>query len=218
MKDLSITTSKTATSKNATLTIERSKSKNLNSESKDLQSRELTQLSLIVSIIAPLEQYCFTEISKILEKSECAILTSQMETLGDQHLFTLHLSGSWGKIVKIEGQLQRAANRSKWQVIFQRTEQPQLQQPLLPYTVHCMSVDRSDVAKHLGSFFTNRSCRLLSYSSSRFQPAHSALSMQTVNAKILVPSEQSLGTLREEFYSFCDEHNYEAVLDPERTH
>ncbi len=176
----------------------------------------MTQQNLVVCIVASIDRYCFSDVAQALDTVQCEILNSNMNTLDDRHVVTLCLTGNWGVLIKTESTLKRMAKANQWEMICQRTEPKENDRALLPYTVSCMSIDKADIPKHLGGFFAKRSCHLLSYNSSRYQSTHSRIHMQSVNARVLIPADSSLGTLREDFYSFCDDHNYEAVLDPDR--
>ena len=176
----------------------------------------MTQQNLVVCIVAPIDRYCFADVAQALDTSHCEILSSTMNTFDDRHVVTLYLSGNWGVLIKTESLLKRMAESNSWEMICQRAEPKENDRALLSYTVNCMSVDKADIPKHLGGFFTHKACHLLSYNSSRYQSTHSRIHMQSVNARILVPADSNLGTLREDFYTFCDDHNYEAVLDPDR--
>ncbi len=177
----------------------------------------MTQQNLVICIVAPTEHYCFSDVAKALEASGCEIISSHMSSFDDHHILNLLLTGNWGVLIKTESMFKRLAETHTWELILKRTH---LKEPhdhaLLPYTVNCMSIDKADIPKHLESFFSEKDCYLVSYNSSRYQSSHSRVQMQSVNARILIPAESNLGSFREDFYSFCDDHNYEAVLDPDR--
>ena len=177
----------------------------------------MTQQNLVICIIAPTNLYCFSDVAKALESSGCEIINSHMSNFDNLSIINLFLTGNWGVLIKTESLFNRLAQTHNWQMVLKRTDlkTPQTQ-ALLPYTVNCMSVDKIDIPKHLENFFTEKACQLISYNSSRYQSLHSRVQMQSVNARILVPADSNLGSFREEFYSFCDDHNYEAVLDPDR--
>ncbi len=177
----------------------------------------MTQQNLVFCIVAPAATYCFSDIAKALESSGCEILNSHMNSLDDHHIVNLFLTGNWGVLIKTESMFRRLAKTHHWELVLKRTALTEARNhALLPYTVNCMSVDKADIPKHLESFFSEKSCYLISYNSSRYQSNHSRVQMQSVNARILVPAESNLGSFREDFYAFCDDHNYEAVLDPDR--
>lgn len=177
----------------------------------------MAQQNLVICIIAPTDLYCFADVAKALESSGCEIVSSHMSSFDDHYVINLFLTGNWGVLIKTEALFNRLAQTHNWQMLLKRTDHKNiLDQALLPYTVNCMSIDKTDIPKHLENFFSEKACHLISYNSARYQSPHSRVQMQSVNARILVPAESNLGSFREDFYSFCDDHNYEAVLDPDR--
>lgn len=176
----------------------------------------MSQQNLVVNIVAETSSHCFTDITKACQQSECEIISSQMNTLDNKHVVQLFLTGNWGTITKVESLFHRLANEHKWHMMCERTRSQQTDEAFLAYTVSCLGVDRPDIPFNLMTFFNNHDCQMVKYDSSRYLSAHSRVLMQQINAVILIPVDTNLGTLREDFYSFCDEHNYEAILDPDR--
>lgn len=177
----------------------------------------MSQQNLVVNIVAEASSHCFTEITKACEQSECEIISSLMSSFDNKHVVQLCLTGNWGIITKTESLLLRLSKEHHWKMICERTSSSQAEEACLPYTVNCLGVDRPNIPTNLMNFFNNNNCQLVSYDSARYLSTHSQVLMQQINAIIKIPVDTNLGTLREDFYSFCDDHNYEAILDPDRS-
>ena len=82
------------------------------------------------------------------------------------------------------------------------------------YGVDAVCVDSPGIVHSLAEFFASRKINIEELNTNRYAAPHTGTPMFSVHMAIAVPANQHLNTLREEFFSFCDEINLDAVLEP----
>ena len=169
---------------------------------------------LVISAIGENRWGLVDEFSKNIRDSGCNILDSRMAVLGNEFAFISLVSGSWSAIAKIEGVLDRLEDALDLRIIRKRTESREPSSDKMPYAVEVISIDQPGIVNDIAHFYTVREIDIEDLYSGTYSAIHTGSPMFSLHMTISVPTDNSIATLRGEFYEFCDRLNIDAIMEP----
>jgi glycine cleavage system transcriptional repressor len=137
-----------------------------------------------------------------------------MTRLGQSFGIVMLIQGSWNSLAKLELQLQRLEQSLGLMINVRRTDGPQNREDVLPYAVEVVTPEQPGIVHHLADFFARRSINIEDLATRSYHAVHTGTSMCTVTMVIGVPAKLHISLLREEFMDYCDQFNWDAVLEP----
>lgn len=153
-------------------------------------------------------------LTQAVSDSKCDIVDSRMTVLGEQRGMLLMVRGNWNTLTRLETQLQKLERQLELGIVCRRTGDYRDQSTLRPYAAEVNALDQPGVVQGVTGFFTSRSIWVEDLATRTYRVPHTGTPMFNLNLIIGVPSRIHIGALREEFLDFCDEHNWDAVLEP----
>lgn len=153
-------------------------------------------------------------LTRTVSECKCDIVDSRMTVLGEQRGMLLMVRGNWNTLARLETQLQKLERQLDLNIIHRRTGGYREQTDLRPYAVEINALDQPGVVQRVAGFFTGRAIWVEDLATRSYQVPHTGTPMFTLNLIIGVPARTHIGALREEFLDFCDEYNWDAVLEP----
>ena len=154
------------------------------------------------------------ELTGAVLESKCSVVDSRMTTLGQSFGVIMLIAGSWNTLAKLELQLEKLATSHDLLINVQRTQRPPPREDVLPYAVEVIALDQPGIVYRLADFFATRNICIEDLANRSYRANHTDAPMNVVNLIIGIPSDVHIAMLREEFMDFCDQFNWDAVLEP----
>lgn len=169
--------------------------------------------SLVVSISAEDRSGLIYELANTVLESGCTVQDSRVATLAGEFSALLLVSGNWNNLAKLEVQLAKLQS-ANMQLRANRVEWPYHVEDKLPYAVEVITTQQPTVVQRLSYFFFRRNVSIEELHSRGYSAPHTATQMFSVNLIVGIPAQLHVATIREEFMDFCDENNWDAVMEP----
>ncbi len=167
--------------------------------------------ALCQSTSKPLE--VFTDISM---KYECNIVNSHMLQLGNEIIFYGLIAGNWDGIAKLETALQSLQAENQFTIISKRTEPAKFEKNTIPFSAQIFSRDRPGIAGEVVRFFKGLNLLIVSWRSFTYTVANNETPLCMIFCQVNVPDDNNMSDLREQFLIFCDDMNFDGVIEPEK--
>lgn len=142
------------------------------------------------------------------------LIDSRMTVLGNDFAIITLVSGTWDTIAKLENSLKILAEKEDLSITTRRTGKRKNEQPSMPYSVDAICVDAPGITYKLAEFFASQQINIEDMATSRYAAPHTGTPMFSVHMAIAIPGDVHINTLREEFFTFCDGNNLDAMLEP----
>jgi glycine cleavage system transcriptional repressor len=156
-----------------------------------------------------------SELSKVSSQLTCNIEAVRVTALGDHFVITLAISGPWDAVAKLETALASINERKDVFLIFHRFNLREEYPASLPYTANITTLDEPGITRVISEFFLGLGIDIEElYGESYLTPT--GTQMYSMNIGLLIPTDIHVATLRDNFISFCDNLNIDAVLEPMR--
>jgi len=78
--------------------------------------------------------------------------------------------------------------------------------------VEVVSMDHPGIVRDIARFFSRRKINIIELDTSRYAAAHTGTPMFALHMTVEIAADQSIGKLREEFVSMCDQLNLDAKM------
>ncbi|MCC5794399.1 MAG: glycine cleavage system protein R [Chromatiales bacterium] len=168
---------------------------------------------LAVTAIGPDRAGLVRDLSQAITGAGGNILESRMVTLGSEFAILMLVAGNWATTAKIHSQLQELEQGSGLTVTVRETQR-RASSSSAPYTIDVVTLDHEGIVFGLSNFFAQRGMEIAEVSTRRYNAPYTGAAMFAVQMTVNVPSDVHVGTLRDEFMSYCDEHNLDALIEP----
>ena len=169
---------------------------------------------LAISVLGENRADLVATLARTISDCKCNIQDSRMSVLGESCGLILLVGGSWNTLAKLETQLQRLGQEQDLAISVRRTGDGSGQTDLRPYSVEVSALDQPGIVQKVVGFFDKRQISLLEMAARRYEVTQTATSMAVLSLVVGVPASVHIGLLREEFMDFCDDFNWDAVLEP----
>ena len=126
------------------------------------------------------------------------------------------INGTWNAMAKLEQKFQLFAKQHELILDWQRVEAKQLDSNQIPYTVYITAAAKPDNFKKIWQHFTDSGLVIIDFVITENTATLTRAVVHQFELIILIPLDLSLSNLREEFLVFCDEQNFDAMLEPVR--
>jgi glycine cleavage system transcriptional repressor len=171
-----------------------------------------------LSIIAQssLNTEILKEISHLIANHECNIVNSHITLQGEFYNFNFLISGNWSAIAKIETKLNTLTQKFPLQIFLKRTSLLSSQKPQLPYVLYFVTQDDPTVFYHIMRFLHQQSVDISEIYIDSYKTKNTQLPMTNTTIKIQLSADISISDWRERFILFCDDMNFDAIMEPEK--
>jgi glycine cleavage system transcriptional repressor len=177
--------------------------------------QQLQQPQLVVCALGEFKAEVLSQFTQTCQQNQCQLLNAKGLLLGKELALTLHISGHWSAIAKLESQLSQLASKHQYQLEIKRTE-PRSFAASIPYLVHVSCQNKPEVAALVTDFFTSQKIVVHQFSATNYPAPVTHTPMMAISMSVLIPADTHLADLRESFILYCDEHNLDAVFEPDR--
>lgn len=146
----------------------------------------------------------------------CNIEESRMARLGEQFAIIMLVSGRWDALSKLEDRLSSLGDELGLDIIHKRTRHLERKQPLLPYHIEVVAMDRPGIVHSLARYFSRQGINIEALSTDTYAAPHTGTPMCSVSMTVGVPANVHIPTLRGDFLDYCDGLNLDALFEPVR--
>lgn len=147
----------------------------------------------------------------------CNILDTRMTTLGTEFVANLLLSGAWSAIAKFEAGLPTFEKKNELRINARRTQLRTPQPDRLPYAIYIIAMEQAGVVQKITHFFAEQKINIHDFYLNTYTAPHSETQMLALNIAVTIPKSQLLADFRENLMLFCDDHNLDVVLEPQKS-
>lgn len=147
-----------------------------------------------------------------LVKSECKILQFNHNAVANFNFVTLDVEGLWNQLATVELQLGLLNEMSSIECCFGRYDKTGIKNEL-SYEFELVVFNQAYALNSVLLFFREYA-RVLECSSRQFYARYTNENMQIIKLILAIGGDESIAYLRDRFSDFCDEHNFDAVLEP----
>lgn len=169
---------------------------------------------LIVSVLAEDRLGLVHELSRAILDCGCTVLDSRITVLAGEFSALLLVSGNWNTLAKLEVQLEKLSHSLGILLRINRSDWPRSNANVLPYAVEVITMHQPAIIQRLANFFFRRDINIEELHSRGYSAPHTATPMFAVTLIVGIPARLHVATVRDEFMDFCDEQNWDAVMEP----
>jgi glycine cleavage system transcriptional repressor len=171
---------------------------------------------LSVIMLGPNNTEILKTVSHLIAQHGCQMVNGHAVTQGELYSFSFLLAGDWSAIAKMEAKLNTLGRKFPFQVFLKRTELHVPEKPLLPYVLYITSLDNPDNFHQLMRFLHQQSVSITEIFIDAYKPKNTVTAMTAIIVKIQLAADISISDWRERFMLFCDDMNFDAIMEPEK--
>lgn len=171
-------------------------------------------MQLAITVLGKRQSQFIEPVLAAVSRCECSIAEIRATELAESIAAHLLIEGNWNHIAKLENLLETLQKQLKIQIHKARQEKTGAPKSGLPYTLEAMSLDQNDIVLAIVSFLVERNISIEEIKGYRYPAPYIQTPVFSTQFIIIIPSEQRLLQLREDFLEFCDQLNLDAILEP----
>ncbi|GAB4257617.1 MAG: hypothetical protein Kow0065_07010 [Methylomicrobium sp.] len=171
-------------------------------------------MQLAITVLGKRHTSFIEPILAAISRCKCSIVEIRATDLAESTAAYLLIEGNWNYIAKLENTLDALQKQLKIQIQKTRQEKSVSNKSGLPYTLEIMCVDQNDIILAIVSFLSERNISIEEIKGYRYPAPYIQNPVFATQFIIIIPSEQRLLQLREDFLDFCDQLNLDAILEP----
>lgn len=171
-------------------------------------------MQLAITVLGNRQTHFIEHILPAISRCKCNIIEINLNDLTESTAAYMLIEGNWNHIAKLENIFESIEKQLKIQIHKSRQDKISSAKSGLPYTLEAMSMDQSNIVLNIASFLTEHNIHIEEMKGSRYPAPYIQTPIFTVRFIIIIPSEQRLLQLREDFLDFCDQANLDAILEP----
>lgn len=184
---------------------------------------------LAVTLLGKISSDTLTQLDKTVCASGSSVYACQVIRLGQLFGMLVKIGGAWNTLGKLETSLPKFAEQHQLQFSLELTtlHEPQsVKESLinpndeskthsaLPYAIEIIALQAPGLLEAVSKFCSRRGLYITELLMNPYTTAHTATAMVSLNAAILVPAQQPIAALREDFMDFADSMNFDAIIEP----
>lgn len=154
------------------------------------------------------------KLTKAIRECGCNIIDSRIIVLGTELSISMILNGSWNAVAKLEHMLPALKKKSHIEFQFRRTELQKEPGQSMPYAIDVVSIDRIGIVHDITEFLIKNNIGIQEMYTNSYQAFQSGTPMYSLHVTINIPTDTSLSTIRGNFIDFCDQLNFDAIMEP----
>ncbi|MCD6055570.1 MAG: amino acid-binding domain protein [Gammaproteobacteria bacterium] len=173
--------------------------------------------SLSIILLCPDRVGVIPEITQATYRAGCSIETTQMKRLGNLFAANILVTGNWSTIAKLEAELNKLRKKEGYHIIASRTENTAVNREALPFTVQVLGKDESSMVYQIANFFAEQGLSINELTGYTYTAKHTQTPMFSLHLSVNIPTDQHIADVREQFILFCDEYNWDGIIEPEHS-
>ena len=171
-------------------------------------------MQLALTVLGKSRTAYIEQLLMAINQCKCAVLEIRATDLSGMTAGYLLVEGNWNHIAKLENVFENLEKQLKIQIYKSRQDKKGENPAGLPYMIEAMTIDQSDIMLNLIAFLSTHNINIIEIKSSRYLDSYTQMPILSTKLIVIIPSDQRLLQLREEFLDFCDNLNLDAILEP----
>lgn len=173
---------------------------------------------LVVSILGADQAHTANELCKLAAHYGCRIINCRFAVLGGEFAAIAQFEGTWNAIAKFEGGLPVFEQKQDVRCLARRTQLRAPQPDQLPYSIYIVAPDheQTGTAHKVTQFFADQAISIGEFYINTYKAPVTEAPMLAISLSITVPAAKLVADLRESFMLFCDDHNLDAIMEPQK--
>ena len=168
--------------------------------------------NLVIVILGLSESQITNEIFNLVAHSGCHVIDARVNTTATHVTITLLIGGAWNTIAKFESVIKKYVGR----VLVSRTQFRTAQPNSFPYSSYIVAPDASDVLDKLIQFLSDQEVTLYNIHVEAYKAPITEAAMLGISLSFCFPAHHLVADFREHFIVFCDEHNFDVAMEPQK--
>lgn len=171
---------------------------------------------LSVIMLSPNHTEILKAVSHLVAEHGCQMANCHIIAQGELYNLSFLLSGDWSAIAKIETKLNALGRKFPLEIFLKRTNLVLPEKPHLPYVLYLISQDEPSAFDQLMRFLHQHAVIVTEVFIDAYKTKSAQMPMIAITVKIQLAADLSLSDWRERFMLFCDDMNFDAVMEPEK--
>lgn len=168
--------------------------------------------NLVVVVLGPSESQITDEIFSLVSHSGCHVIDARVNTTAAHVTMTLLIGGVWNTVAKFESVIKKYAG----QVLVSRTQFRAAQPDSFPYSSYIVAPNTADALAKLTQFLSDQEVTLYNLHVEAYKAPITEAVMLGISLSFGVPAHHLVADFREHFIVFCDEHNFDVAMEPQK--
>ena len=151
-------------------------------------------------------------------KHSCNIINTRITELGKDLACTALVSGKWNDIIKLEKALSAMITKhslniqiSKNNFVKPNASNSPTAHNYITYVARAITLNRADLLDKLLQFLAKQNISIKEVAISTINTRTNLISLEI---QIIIPGDQHISALREDFFTYCDNLNLDISLEP----
>jgi glycine cleavage system transcriptional repressor len=171
---------------------------------------------LVILVLGTLHPNSINDLIKAISSYGCNIVDSRISTLGQEFAANFLVSGNWNAIAKLESSLKVLEKKLGLNILQRHTDLATPEPNLLPYSIYITALDNPGIIYKITQFLTSEKLAINGLYTSSYIAPHTQAPMITLTLSISIPMKTHIADLRERFMLFCDDHNLDVIMEPQK--
>jgi glycine cleavage system transcriptional repressor len=172
---------------------------------------------LSIAAIFPNETEILREIAHLIAHHQCDILDWRLYQHGNRHNLHFLIGGTWAVIAKLEPKLNTLAKKRSMQILMERTSLTPPQKNYFPYNLYIIAEDNAENFHQIIRYVNQPDIHIHEITIDTYKARYTETPMLSITIKIQFSVNLSISEWREHFMLFCDDLNFDSIMEPEKT-
>ena len=146
----------------------------------------------------------------------CQITEARSACFGTMTVGAFYVTGRWDAVAKLENLLHTMAPEHNMLLQIERTTPAKYDPPLVPFSLYVTCEDTPENLSLVLRFVYRRTTLVHNLTVGETTTPYTHHRLQAIGLTMLMPVNTQLAELREAFILFCDEYNFDGIIEPER--
>ena len=171
---------------------------------------------LSITALLPANVEALREIAHLIAHHGCSILNFHTHQHGDYHTINFLISGEWSVIAKLEPKFELLAKKLEFSIILNRVTLESPPKNKFPYILYVIAEDQPQNFHELMKFLDQPDITIQDILIDSYKARYTETPMSNYTIKIQFSTNLSIGDWRDRFMLFCDDMNFDAIMEPEK--
>ena len=167
---------------------------------------------LVISALGQDKPGIVKALSKTILDNGGNICDSRMSVLGDEFALVMMVSCSSEVIANIENSMFALQDTVGLTIICKQTAARHAADKRIPYEINIVAMDNPGIVHDVTDFLHDKHVNVEELSTSTYSAPHTGTTMFSLDLSVSLPATLNVSTFKNEFLSFCDELNLDAMI------
>ena len=167
---------------------------------------------LVISLVGADHIGATTTLTALCLKTGANITDSRMTKMGSEYTITALISGNWGSLAKVEAGIPNLSKENNFEYLLRRTEFALTDENVIQYTVQITTIDKPGIVHSLAKFFRDQEIHIDEITTETYIASRTNTTMFRLSMIVDIPEGLSIMHLREQFLTYCENKNLDAIL------